>query len=116
MSTPTPRKNNIDLRKCKVGQRVKLRNGQEVKLIEKRKGYTFPYVTDHGETYTSKGWYYGSGEESRLDIIALLPLPKKAGKPVKKKASPLDPGWVKGQGDKAAIRRVIKLLKGLLKP
>ena len=111
----------INLSKCKIGQRVRLRNG-EVKTITHigNKKNVFPWNTDSNETYTKHGCYYGSGAESRLDIVAILP-PAKAKKAVEpkrvgKKPDHLDPKWLEGEFDKQAIHRVSKLLKGLLKP
>ena len=55
-----------------------------------------------------------------LDVVAILSpaKSKKAVEPkrVGKKPDHLDPKWLEGEFDKQAIHRVIKLLKGLLKP
>lgn len=84
MST-TPKKTTVDLSKAKIGQKVKLRSGKTAKLCEISSGVPYPYYlrhTDGGQTsHRRNGRYWCSGKESPDDIIAILPLPKKAAKP-----------------------------------
>jgi len=123
----TTRKKPIDLSKCKVGQRVKLRNGQirtynEYGPMEDGKKSAFPYRMDNSWYYPDGRVCYNDGiHDEPYDIIAILPLPKKAGKPGKKKG---------GNDTLAKLRRIladfeagrdvftkeINRLKGLLKP
>ena len=133
MKTPPP----INLAKCKIGQRVRLRNG-EIAIIEKFREHeeeVYPWLTDLGECYTQKGWYYADGENSRLDIVALLPLPKKKAKAknrnidtnnqhkdiYSRKPNTLDRftsafAKIAFKGDNDLIRKAAEQLEGLLKP
>ena len=129
MSTTT-RKKPIDLSKCKVGQRVKLRNGEECKLSRINAGMQFGYFMQSvtgdstGSTHTQNGKYLPSGT-SQHDVIAILHLPKKAkkaGKPVKEaKINTLDRfttafAKIAFKGDNDLIRKAAEQLEGLLKP
>lgn len=107
----------INLAKCKIGQRVRLRNG-EIAIIEKFREHeeVYPWLTDLGECYTQKGWYYADGENSRLDIVALLPLPKKAGKPNTLDRFTSAFAKIAFEGDNDLIRKAAEQLEGLLKP
>jgi hypothetical protein len=124
MSAPTPTKKPIDLSKCKVGQRVKLRNGKEVTLtrICNPKLRAYPYFTSDGESHIANGNVYET-RNCEADIIAILPLPKDAGKSAKKKAkiNTLDRltaafAKIAFKGDNDLIREAAEKLEGLLKP
>lgn len=113
MSTP---QKTIDLSKCKVGQRVRLRNGEEATIKEIANGnsvYRFLIRWTGGEFdwVTSKGKCWRNCD-SPSDIVAILPPAKKAAKkPAKKGAT--NKQWEAG---KAKILRILDELEGLLKP
>ena len=113
MSTPTPSTKPIDLSECKVGQRVKLRNQQEERIVKINTGHPYPYACKNGITWDESGLFQ-HGKEHPFDIVAILPLPKK---PAKK---PLQPAKLMSKKDvRAAIKHAeatLKLLKGLIKP
>lgn len=101
----------IDLSKVKIGQRVKLRNGEVVKIHSLRQSGDVTLIN-------SDVWRWINGTcdcryNSPKDIIEILPLQKK--KAVKK-----HPGYAvkplqwKLKNEKT-IRAAIKLLEGLLK-
>lgn len=117
MSTPTPRTKPIDLSKCKVGQRVKLRNQQEERIIKINASHPYPYSCKNGITWDESGLFQ-HGKEHPFDIVAILPLPKKAGKkasgmPAEK---PLKMTKRERELHNGQINKVIEQLKGLLKP
>lgn len=120
MSTPTPKTKPIDLSKCKVGQRVKLRNGQEFTFGGLSGGKEYPYqLNEINNLYTKRGTYYHQGE-SLQDIVAILPPAKKAKKPAKK-ANTLERfteafAKIAFKGDNDLIRKAADELEGLLKP
>jgi len=72
----------IDLSKVKIGQRVKLRNGEVTTLTQKRDDSIFPWRSEKGDAYRKDGCYFADGSRFKRDIIQILPLPKK--KAVKK--------------------------------
>lgn len=88
----------IDLSKCKLGQRVRLRNGELsiILAVDNETCTSFNYDGPCNFSWMKNG-SFAHNEPHRFDIVELLP----PAKPVK----PLD---------KAAIRRVIALLEGLL--
>jgi hypothetical protein len=128
MSTTT-RKKPIDLSKCKVGQRVKLRSG-EIAIFQGQSGgttYPFLYEDNTGDsvgevrTATQYGCYSLSEPNHKLDIVALLPLLKKAGKPGKKKADNYILDNLRRliadfEASRDVFTKEINRLKGLLKP
>lgn len=81
----TPKTPKIDLSKCKVGQRVRLRNGvirtyNEYSPDEKGEASQYPYRMDDSWYLQDGRVCYSDGvNEQPYDIIAILP-PKKAGK------------------------------------
>jgi hypothetical protein len=69
----------INLYACKIGQKVKLRNGQ----IESYEGGNISCGIPDGYAhkistmlYTTKGAYYDDGTEDELDVVEILPLEK----------------------------------------
>ena len=104
-------KTKIDLSKCKVGQKVKLRNGAIGSLLKnKSPNPNWPFrvsVDGIPLSYTACGSWYSSSSPDSQDIIAILPL--KSAKKAKPKTEP------RSSADKAKIRAAIKLLEGLLK-
>ena len=123
MSTKKPQ---IDLSKCPVGTRLRLRNGHMATLTEVENPIIDeqPIHVKHDDGFTCfhtvGGCFWSNKLESAGDIVAILPpaKAKKAGKPktAGKKPDHLDPKWLEGEFDKQAIHRVIKLLEGLLNP
>lgn len=106
----TPQK-TIDLSKCKVGQRVRLRNRQEERIVKINTGHPYPYACKNGITWDEHGLFQ-HGKEHMFDIVAILPPAKKAAKkPAKKGAT--NKQWEAG---KAKILRILDELEGLLKP
>jgi len=123
MSTPTPRTKPIDLSKCKVGQRVKLRNGvirtyNEYDPNEKGEVSKYPYRMGNSWYCPDGRVCYNDGiHDQPYDIVAILPLPKKAGKPGKKAPKRMQKALAAFDTiDVPTVRRCIKLLEGLLKP
>ena len=126
MTKPTPRTKPIDLSKCKVGQRVKLRNGDIAQLATIEGHEAFPYCCVNIKnaqqvTYTKNGRFMQSAREYPLDIVAILPLPKKAGKPGKKKADNYILDNLRRliadfEASRDVFTKEINRLKGLLKP
>ena len=106
----------INLAKCKIGQRVRLRNGREATFKQRIKGkciFPFAYQIDGALStvwVNQHGSYLNSTEAHDFDIIALLPLPKKKAPPRLQKALKL-PATL----DKQAIKAAIKTLQALLK-
>ena len=126
MSTPTPKTKPIDLSKCEVGQRVKLRNGeiQFIASIKKEDTHQGKVVKINSDSWR---WRDGSRNINRadpLDIVALLPLPKKAGKPGKpgkKKVDNYNLDKLRRliadfEAGRDVFTKEINRLKGLLKP
>jgi hypothetical protein len=101
----------INLAKCKIGQRVRLRNGKicHIEYIGS-KTMAYPYQLNTLSCHMASGRYYGASQQSRLDIVALLPLPKKKAPPRLQKALKLPAPL-----DKQAIKAAIKTLQALLK-
>lgn len=89
--------NTIDLSKCKIGQKLKRRNGEIVAFAGKSNNRFYPYKSNTGHYYTQQGAFCLSGS-SPSDIIEILPLKKKAAKKAK---SP----------DSSKLRRAIATLK-----
>lgn len=111
MSTPK----QIDLSKCKVGQRVRLRDGKVVIFGGESTSAQYPFKYDHpnfGEVTTRQCGRSIIFTENSEDIVAILPPAKKAAKkPAKKGAT--NKQWEAG---KAKILRILDELEGLLKP
>lgn len=107
MSTPK----QIDLSKCKVGQRVRLRDGKVVIFGGESTSAQYPFKYDHpnfGEVTTRQCGRSIIFTENSEDIVAILPPAKKA---AKKGAT--NKQWEAG---KAKILRILDELEGLLKP
>lgn len=113
----------IDLSKVKIGQRVKLRNGDESQIVkhDPLTSTSFKYDGHDNLSWKMNGAYSNTPKHP-FDIIQILPLPKKkVAKKVKKKWMPythpacdVKPLQWKLKNEKA-IRAAIKLLEGLLK-
>jgi hypothetical protein len=72
----------IDLSKCKIGTTLKLRNGAVTTLKGKLpQSLNYPYITTSGQSYLENGREWRN-EESELDIVAILPTPKKPRDPL----------------------------------
>jgi hypothetical protein len=69
----TTKESEIDLNTCKIGQKLKLRNGKIVSYEGPSIVATFPHKAD-GFNYTHKGEYYNDGDKSGWDIVEILPL------------------------------------------
>jgi len=81
MNTPKKKTPAIDLSKCVVGQRLRLRNGNESKLTFKGGQHlNYPYLTLDGQSHLPNGRVWVKSQDP-LDIIEILPLPKKPAKP-----------------------------------
>lgn len=80
MTTPKKKK-PIDLSTCKVGQRLKMRNGDTILFADTSGGSVYPYFGDDGVSRTVTGRCYVSSSSSR-DIVEILSLPKR--KPAKR--------------------------------
>jgi hypothetical protein len=64
----------IDLNKCKIGQKLRLRNGAIVTYDGTTDNdHEYPH-TAHGFIYTNNGNYYDDGEQSKYDIVEILPI------------------------------------------
>lgn len=98
--------NTIDLSKCKVGQKLKTREGKEITLGQITSLGVYPYLGSDGVSRNNRGLFY-AGKLSDYDIIDILPLEKKA----KKKSKPSGKSWTAKQ--KAAIRQILKLVTEL---
>ena len=117
-------KTQIDLSKCKIGQRVRLRDGKTARLVNVEKPATDeqPYHIQHDDGgmyyYTINGSFFSYGLSSQEDIVEILP-PEKA-KKVKKRQPAKEPMVDQSQEMiREAIesaKRTIFLLKSLLKP
>jgi len=113
---------HIDLSKVKIGQKVKLRNGEIVTFEGKNKSRTYPYLADP-HIYTKQGTFWPLKEktESSYDIIKILPLPKKktAKNPAEKMSVPKVrdelTDWIESAHKRDAIRTVINILESILK-
>lgn len=78
------KKTNIDLSKCKVGQRVRLRNGKTTKIVELDSMNTIlPVKVGNGNWHRINGLLRLSNTQYPNDIVAILPA-KKAKKPAGK--------------------------------
>jgi hypothetical protein len=81
----------LDLSKCEVGDRVRLRNGKET-LVDENDGSDVP-------VYAGGCWYRRNGKSyvdvDHLDIVAILPR-EKTKKPVAKPAAPVKPALPAG--------------------
>jgi len=110
MSTPKKKTPAVSISKCVIGQKVRLRSGKIATLEKVVTDYVYPYLMRHrdgGQTSNRKnGRYWKSGRDSKDDIVAFLPLPPK-------KAAKAKPSTLRAEQQKI-IRRVLKLLKGLL--
>ena len=72
----TTKESEIDLNTCKIGQKLKLRDGKIVNYNGPSIIPAYPHKTD-GTHYTHKGEYYANGDKSRWDIVEILPLEDK---------------------------------------
>lgn len=78
----------VDLSKVKIGQRLKMRSGEIAHLRSKTPVHSphYPHSVSHGlgvSELTKEGKMYAGGEPHNLDIIAILPLPKRKVKEAK---------------------------------
>lgn len=117
MTKPTPRTKPIDLSKCKVGQRVKLRNGEVKTITGLDEATSTPFKWDSGpSSWRRDGKFYSHHGPSEYDIVEILDLPP-AKRPAKRAKKPMVE--VSQDNLRAAIKHAeatLKLLKGLLKP
>jgi hypothetical protein len=68
----TKEKSVINLNTCKVGQKLRLRNGNIVTYDGNTDNdYGYPH-TAHGFIYTNNGNYHDDGEQSKYDIVEIL--------------------------------------------
>ena len=72
----TTKESEINLNTCKIGQKLKLRNGKIVSYEGLSTSVTFLHKAG-GSNYTNKGEYYADGEQSRWDIVEILSLEDK---------------------------------------
>jgi hypothetical protein len=64
----------IDLNKCKIGQKLRLRNGAIVTYDGTTDNdHEYPH-TAHGFIYTNNGNYYDDGEQSKYDVVEIFPI------------------------------------------
>jgi len=67
-------KSVIDLNKCKIGQKLRLRNGKIVTYDGTTDNdHEYPH-TAQGFIYTNNGNYYDDGEQSKYDIVEIFPI------------------------------------------
>lgn len=60
----------FDMTKCKIGDKLKARCGDGVKLVGIDKtDSNFPYDLSNGESVTAAGYYYEDGDTDEWDII-----------------------------------------------
>ena len=115
------KKTQIDLSKCKIGQRVRLRDGKTARLVNVEKPATDeqPYHIQHdaGGTYyyTIDGSFLSYGPISLDDIVEILP-PEKTGKKQPVKEPMVDQSQKMIREAIESAERTIFLLKSLLKP
>lgn len=64
----------IDLRTCKQGQKIKLRNGIVVKYKKASDLIDYPHLLNNDKFYTDKGCYYRSKTVSPHDVMEILPM------------------------------------------
>ena len=67
------KESEINLNTCKIGQKLKLRNGKIVSYNGPFIEGTFPHRAGDS-VYTNKGEYYSDGVQSQWDIVEILPL------------------------------------------
>ena len=99
--------NTIDLSKCKIGQKLKRRDGEIVVFSHYLQDCTLPCRCCDGVGYTKDGFYLKKSEKTSRDIVEIIPLEKKTAKKEKPSYKP----WTAKQ--KAAIRQILKLVKQL---
>ncbi len=122
MTTPKKKK-PVDLSKCKVGQEVRLRNGNTV-IIEATSGGLpgFPILASNGDSYTKTGRYFGDNSPSAIDIVEVLPLPKRKKAPSPKLVeSDVETftslfAQIAFSNDAAWVKRAVKALQFIKKP
>lgn len=64
----------IDLRTCKQGQKVKLRNGTVVRYKKASGLKDYPHLFNNDKFYTDEGCYYYSKAVSPHDVMEILPM------------------------------------------
>ncbi len=116
MTTTPKKKNPVDLSKCNIGQKVKLRNGVIATFKGKSGNYEYPYcLNEINSLLTKKGTYYKGDHPAVHDVVEILPLPKQKKAPANKDNG-IKTWWAStSKADQKAIRRTIKILEGLLK-
>jgi hypothetical protein len=64
----------INLNTCRIGQKLRLRNGEIVTYDGTTdNNHEYPH-TAHGCIYTNNGNYYDDGEQSKYDIVEIFPI------------------------------------------
>lgn len=114
----------VDLSKAKIGQRLKLRSGEEVTFggPNSTDEYPFYYTDDEDNqiTVAQDGHAWRSKTEDGIDVIKILPLPKKAAKtkPAESDAETLTSLFAKiaFSNDPAWVKRAVKALQFIEKP
>ncbi len=101
----------INLAKCKIGQRLKTREGKTVVYRGNSRDKNWPHLAGN-LSYTDDGFQTHSTDPNKADIIEILPLPKRKVKAPKRLRTALE---MRQPIDKQAIRAAIKLLQSLLK-
>lgn len=108
----TPKKTTVDLSKAKIGQKVRLACGEIAELVSIRKSHKWPFEVqwrmDARITSHVQNGRFWPEQPSDSDIVAILPLPKKAAKSKPAQSDVLtltslfakiafsnDPAWVK---------------------
>jgi hypothetical protein len=66
--------NKIDLRTCKQGQKLKLRNGTVVKYKRATGLIDYPHLLSNDKFYTDEGCYYRSKAINPHDVMEILPM------------------------------------------
>ena len=69
----TTKESKINLDTCKIGQKLKLRNGKIVTYNGPSTNSDFPHRAGYS-VYTHKGAYYSAGEQSKWDIVEIFSL------------------------------------------
>jgi hypothetical protein len=70
----TEKEVKINLNTCRIGQKLRLRNGAIVTYDGPTDNdHEYPH-TAHGFIYTNNGNYYDDGEQSKYDIVKIFPI------------------------------------------
>lgn len=81
----TPKKTTVDLSKAKIGQRLRMRCGKIATYHSREHNHLYKHCISKGGglfTVTDEGRIFvGDSNPDPSDIVAILPLPKKAAKP-----------------------------------